>query len=48
MLVEAALAFTRGNRKIGAALLAAAPLAARWSGVGLLVEVGIRAYKLLR
>ncbi|EMA51033.1 MULTISPECIES: hypothetical protein [Halococcus] len=48
MLVEAGLALYRGDKKIAALLLGAAALAYRWSFVGAIAEILIRAYQRLR
>ncbi|MFC6836319.1 hypothetical protein [Halomarina ordinaria] len=45
MLVQAARALYRGNRRVGALLLGAAVLSYRWSVVGLVAELGIRLYQ---
>jgi hypothetical protein len=42
MLVEAGVAFVRGNRRAGIGLLAAAALAYKWSPLGYVVEAIIR------
>ncbi|EMA46242.1 hypothetical protein [Halococcus saccharolyticus] len=48
MVVEAGLALYRGDKKIAALLLGAAALAYRWSFVGAIAEILIRAYQRLR
>ena len=48
MVVEAGLALYRGDTKIAALLLGAAALAYRWSFVGAIAEILIRAYQRLR
>jgi hypothetical protein len=48
MVVEAGLALYRGDTKVAALLLGAAVLAYRWSFVGAIAEILIRAYQRLR
>ncbi|WP_332899790.1 hypothetical protein [Haladaptatus sp. CMSO5] len=45
MIAEAAVAFRRGEKKIGAMLIGAAVLSMRWSAVGLAGEGLIRLYR---
>ncbi len=45
MLVEAAMAFNRGEPKVAAMLIGAATLSMRWSAVGLAGEALVRLYR---
>ncbi|PSP84766.1 hypothetical protein BRC83_04820 [Halobacteriales archaeon QS_1_68_17] len=47
-LVDAALAFARGNPKSGAILLGAAALSSRVPGLGVLASVALRVARRLR
>ena len=48
MVVEAGLALYRGDTKVAALLLGAAALAYRWSFLGTIAGILIRAYQRLR
>jgi len=47
-VLDAAMAFRRGNPRRGAVLLGAAALSTRAPGLGTLASVAIRAYRRLR
>lgn len=48
MLVEAAIALYRGERDVAALFLGAAALAYRWSFLGMVAEILIKAYQRIR
>jgi len=48
MLVEAAIALYRGERDVAALFLGAAALAYRWSFLGAVAEILIKAYQRIR
>lgn len=48
MVLEAALAFRRGNKLTAGLLLGASVIALRWSWIGYVAQIGIRAYQFLR
>lgn len=47
-LVDAAMALSRGEKRIAAAFLGAAALAYRWSALGFLVQILVRVYRRYR